>query len=186
MKSVCFIELRWNGGIKAKLGAFALIVGRLEPEWLLDRSFQTQFQPQTSAAVQGNLPKILTIWRSFLPSSYNWATRAWEDLGQNLTAAYCQHWNFLLMQNELVSLLSSLIKMIKIVINSTKSVVCPFSEIWAGAFQVSSKWRMCKLGEGRSVGGWGSQGPRFSHLLVHFSYGGGQCPPRFCQAFLAC
>ena len=95
---------------------------------------------------------------------------------------------------------SSLIKIIKIVINSTKSVVCPFSEIWAGAFQVSSKWRMCKLGEDRSVGGWGSQGPRCSHLLVHFSYGGvsvlqdfaklfshvstlggGGCAPSFCH-----
>ena len=29
MKSVCFIELRWNGDIKAILAAFALIVGPL-------------------------------------------------------------------------------------------------------------------------------------------------------------
>ena len=33
------------------------------------------------------------------------------------------------------------------------------------------------------MGGWGSQGPRFSHLLVHFSYGGVSVLQDFAKLF---
>ena len=67
------------------------------------------------------------------------------------------------MQNELVSLLSSLIKMIKIIINSTKSVVCPFSEIWAGAFQVSSNEECASC---RKTEAWVGGGHRVQDFLT--------------------